>query len=88
MAKGKVWFHRSRAIAWAMVGIVSFPLGWASNIALIWCASLYANVFTDWGAGEAADDTAITDRLDRIELLVRRGGCPRCGYRRRVVRRL
>jgi hypothetical protein len=73
----KIWIHRSRAIAWAIVGVLSFPLGWANSVVLVWIASLYANVSTDWGNGEAADDRDLRDefkeikiRLDRIEQLL------------------
>lgn len=63
----KVWFHRTRAMAWVVIGGLSFPLGWANSVALVWIASLYANISTDYGNGEAADDRAVTDRLDRME---------------------
>lgn len=66
----KVWFHRSRAILWAILGIVSFPLGWANSVALVWAASVYANVLTDISAAEAADDREVLARLDRIEQLL------------------
>ncbi len=69
----KVWFHRSRALAWIIVGAVSFPLGWANSVVLVWIASVYANTISDWTAGEAADDRAILERLDRIEQLLRDG---------------
>lgn len=66
----KVWFHRSRAVVWLIVGALSFPLGWANSVALVWIASLYANVFTDLGAAEAADDRQVLERLDRVEKLL------------------
>lgn len=66
----KVWFHRSRAVVWMIVGALSFPLGWANSVALVWVASLYANVVTDIGAAEAADDRTILARLDRLEELL------------------
>ncbi len=66
----KVWFHRSRAILWAVLGLVSFPLGWANSVALVWAASVYANVLTDISAAEAADDRQILERLDRIEKML------------------
>lgn len=74
----RVWFHRSRSIAWMIVGVLSFPLGWANSIVLVWIASLYANVASDWSASEAADDRAVIERLDRIEalLLARIGTIP------------
>jgi len=67
----RIWFHRSRSIAWALVGALSFPLGWANSIVLVWIASLYANVASDWAASEAADDREVLERLDRIEDLLR-----------------
>lgn len=63
----RVWFHRGRAIAWAAFGVLSFLTGWANSIALVWFASVYANVVSDWTAGEAADDREITVRLDAID---------------------
>lgn len=66
----KVWFHRSRAILWVILGVASFPLGWANSVALVWAASVYANVLTDIGAAEAADDREVLARLDRIEQLL------------------
>jgi len=59
----KVWFHRIRAGIWLLIGAVSFPLGWASNVAIVWVASVYANVVSDWGASEAADDREIVDGI-------------------------
>ncbi len=63
----RVWFHRCRAGAWLLFGVVSFVAGWASSIALVWLASVYANVVSDLGAAEAADDGEVTARLDRID---------------------
>ena len=62
----KVWFHRSRAICWAIVGVASFPLGWADSVVLVWIASLYANIATDIGSAEAADDREVLDQLAAI----------------------
>lgn len=64
--KVKVWAHRSRAIVWAVVGALSFPLGWANSVVLVWVASLYANVSTDWGNGEAADNRELIALLEEI----------------------
>lgn len=64
--KAIVWFHRSRAIVWALVGVASFPLGWANSVVLVWVASLYANIATDWGNGEAADDRDLVCLLEEI----------------------
>ncbi len=70
-SRWRVWAHRIRAIGWAIAGAISFPLGWANSVALVWFASVYANVMTDWGAGEAADDREVIERLDRIERLLK-----------------
>jgi hypothetical protein len=69
-ARAKVWFHRSRAIAWLVVGAITFAFGLADSVALVWVASVYANTVSDWGAAEAADDRALHERLDRIEQLL------------------
>lgn len=50
-----------------IVGALSFPLGWANSVILVWVASLYANVSTDWGNGEAADNRELREPLERIE---------------------
>lgn len=62
----KVWFHRIRAGIWLLIGIASFPLGWASNVAVVWAASVYANVVSDWGASEAADDRELVDGINGL----------------------
>lgn len=59
LGTGRVRSARLRAIAWVIVGIVSFPLGWASSVALVWIASVYANFVGELGAAEAADDEAV-----------------------------
>lgn len=74
-AKCRVWFHRGRAMAWAVVGVLSFVYGWQDSVVLVWIASVYANVVSDLTAAEAADDRSVCDRLDRIEaLLAERSG--------------
>ncbi len=58
-----VRFHRTRAVVWLVCGIAAAAFGWAESVALVWAASVYANVVSDWGAGEAADNRATEDRL-------------------------
>jgi hypothetical protein len=58
-----VWFHRLRAVLWAIVGVLAFPLHLAESVALVWFASAYANAMTDWGAGEAADDRRVLEEI-------------------------
>lgn len=65
--KAVVWFHRSRAVVWVLVGAASFVFGWANSVVLVWVASLYANVSTDWGNGEASDNREVLDQLDEIK---------------------
>lgn len=50
-----------------MVGVLSFTFGWQNSVVLVWLASLYANIVSDWGAGEAADDREVLGCLNRIE---------------------
>lgn len=63
----RVWIHRSRAIAWVIIGALSFPLGYASSVTLVWIASLYANIASDWSSAEAADNREVLKILHRIE---------------------
>ena len=68
----RVWIHRGIAIAWLIFGIVVWwPLGWQDSVALVWGASVFANIYGPWTASEAADDHTLTDRLDRIEDLIK-----------------
>lgn len=69
-----VWFHRARAVAWVVAGVVAFLTGWADMVWFVTIASLYANVASDWASSEAADDRKVLDavaelgrRLDRME---------------------
>jgi len=45
-------------------------MGWQELVALVWFASVYANIASHWSAAEAADDTTLIERLDRIERVV------------------
>jgi hypothetical protein len=66
LGEGRVRFARLRAIAWVVVGAVSFPLGWANSVALVWIASVYANFASEVAAGEAADDEAVLTELREL----------------------
>lgn len=83
----RVWFNWISAGLWLALGIASFPLGWSGSVVMVWLASVYANVKTDWGAAEAADDKEVVERLERIErilvLEIRRRR-----VKRRITRRL
>lgn len=60
-------FARLRAAFWAVLGLASVPLGWVNSVALVWAASVYANIASEIASAEAADDQAVLDRLDVIE---------------------
>ena len=62
----KVKFGRIRAITWLAVGLISFPLGWANSVVLVWIASFYANAESGFATSEAANDEAV---LEQIRLL-------------------
>lgn len=62
----RVWFHRGGAIFWALMTIPAY-VWWQDAIWFVIACSLYANIKSDWGAAEAADDTAVMDRLDGME---------------------
>lgn len=66
----KVWSFRLRAACWVGIGVWSFATGMQDSVVLVWLASLYANLATDLGAAQAADDRQLVDRLDRIERLL------------------
>lgn len=57
---------------WAAFGALSFAMGWQNIVALVWAASVYANVKSDYGAAEAADDREIMRELAGLRAEVRR----------------
>ncbi len=72
----KVWFHRSRAVAWVFLTLAALRW-WPDSVAFVIVMSGYANVVSDWTASEAADDRLLAEKLDRIEaLLAGRSGAP------------
>lgn len=64
--KRKINFHRVRAGLWILIGATSFIFGWYDKVTLVWIASLYANVVSDWGAAEAADDRKVTELINEV----------------------
>lgn len=65
-SRRKVLFHRASAVFWA---VLIFPayLWWRDSVAFVIAASIYANVKSDWGAAEAADNRDVIQRLEGIE---------------------
>lgn len=66
LGTGRVRFARLRALAWVLLGAVSFPFGWADSVVLVWIASVYANVASEIAAGEAADDSEVLAELRKL----------------------
>jgi hypothetical protein len=75
-ARGAVWFHRSCALVWALMAVPAL-LWWPDSVAFVIVASIYANVKSDWGAAEAADDSQVLDKLEKLERRIAAGQC-RC----------
>lgn len=70
-----VWFNRISAILWVLAGIAAFPLGWAYSVAFVTIASIYANVKTDWGTAEAADNAEVLKAIAELRKEVRAHAC-------------
>jgi hypothetical protein len=64
--KTKVWFGRARAAGWVVLGLASFALSIQDSVALVWAASVYANVVSDLAVAEAADDALVMEELKAI----------------------
>lgn len=71
----RVWFNRACAVGWAVAGFLAFPLGWAYSVAFVTVASIYANVKTDWGTAEAADNREVLKAIAELRREVRAGAC-------------
>lgn len=77
--KLKVWMNKGSAVGWAIAGVLSFPLGWAYTVAFVTIASIYANVKTDWGTAEAADDRQVLDAIGELrQVVIDQRHCPCC----------
>jgi hypothetical protein len=70
-----VWFNRISAVLWVVAGIISFPLGWANNVVLVWLASVYANVKTDWGTAAAENNEEVLRAIAELTKEVRANAC-------------
>lgn len=64
--KRKILFHRFSAAIWALL-LVPALIWWKDSVTFVILASIYANVKSDWGAAEAADERELVQRLARIE---------------------
>lgn len=68
----RFWIHVGVAAA-TVVTAVPALLWWKSSILFVVAISLATQCYGALSAAEAADDTAITERLDRIEAILREG---------------
>ena len=66
----RVWLHRAVAI---LCVLLTYPAirWWRDSILFVILLSLATQAYAAWSASEAADDRAVTDRLDHIEHLLR-----------------
>jgi hypothetical protein len=67
----RVWAHIGVAVATLAISVPAF-LWWKNSLLFIIAVSLATQSYGALSAAEAADDSAITERLDRIEALLRK----------------
>lgn len=69
----RVWIHRSVA---TLCVLLAYPAlrWWRDSITFVIVLSLATQFYASLSASEAADDRAITERLDRIETLLEQKG--------------
>ena len=65
----KVWVHRGAAILCTLLTVPAV-LWWRDSVLFVILISLATQVYAALSAAEGADDTAVTERLDRIERLL------------------
>lgn len=54
-----VWFGRGRAAFWVLAGGVAWATGHADSVALVWWASVYANIESGMATATAADNREV-----------------------------
>ena len=79
----KIYFNKTTAILWVILGVVSFFVGWKDAVWFVVAASVYANVKADWSTAEAADDRELKELLRQLLEAVENGNhhrdsCDRC----------
>jgi hypothetical protein len=72
-ARKRVLIHRGATLICVLLAIPGV-LWWSQSVLFVILISLATQAWTSWGAAEAADDHAVTDRLDRIEALLEQQG--------------
>ncbi len=66
----RVWIHRSVAILCALL-VYPAVHWWSNSVLFVILISLATQAYAALSSAEAADDRALSDRLDRIEALLR-----------------
>jgi hypothetical protein len=66
----RFWIHAAVATASALLTIPAY-LWWKDSILFVIGLSLFANFYAAVSALEAADDSAVLERLDEIERLIK-----------------
>lgn len=69
MSRHQRWtvrLHQGRAVVWALAYVVTVAFGVTDSVALVWFASVYANVVSDLGAAAATDDRVVLDAIREL----------------------
>lgn len=66
----KVWVHRAAAII-CLALTPPAVIWWRNSVLFVIVISLATQIYAALSAAEGADDSAVTERLDRIEQLLR-----------------
>ena len=66
----KVWIHRGAALFCTAL-VAPALLWWRDSVLFVILISLATQIYAALSAAEGADDSAVTERLDRIEQLLR-----------------
>jgi membrane protein implicated in regulation of membrane protease activity len=69
VARRRVWIHRAATIVCVALAVPAL-LWWRNSITFVILLSLATQAWTSLSAAEAADDRALSERLDRIEALL------------------
>jgi hypothetical protein len=62
----RVWIHRAATVICVVLAVPGI-LWWKNSILFVIMLSLATQAWTSYGAAEAADDRAVTDRLAHVE---------------------
>lgn len=66
-----VWFGRGRAAFWVLAGALAWATGHADSVALVWWASVYANVESGMATATAADNREVLEAVRALRAEVK-----------------